>query len=134
MRRKIAIGVMAIVSALMSQAKDDGYGALVFTYVTGETYAVETQGLEIYFKDGVLTFSNDGRSIPVASLASMEFSDDTGVEGILTDSAGPVSVFSVDGVKAGEYRTLSEACGKLAPGLYVVRKSNGETFKIRVGQ
>lgn len=134
MKRKVTFAFIAMASAIMSMAYADGYGTLVFKSVTGESYSVDAEGLEIYFKDGTLTFNNDGRSIPVASLVSMEFSDNLGVEKIVSGSDGPVAVFSVDAVKIGEYTSLKEAYSDLPQGIYVVRRSNGKTFKISVGQ
>lgn len=129
---------MVAASATMSAAMAaDGYGTLVFTSVSGESYSVATQGLEIYFKDGNLTFNNDERSIPVASLVSMEFVDDqgnVGVDQIIANSTGAVTVYTLDGVKTGDYASLPDAADSLQPGLYVVCHSNGNTFKIKIGK
>lgn len=135
MKRKITFVLMAMASALMSLTyANDGFESLVFKSATGESYSVKTEGLEIYFNDGKLTFSNDNLVIPVASLVSMEFSDNSGVERILSDATGPVTVLSVDGIRIGEFSSLQEAYGGLKPGVYVVRHSNGKNFKISVGQ
>lgn len=136
MRRKITFAFIAMASALTSPAFADGYQTLVFKSLSGETYSVKTLGLEIYYKDGNISFNNDGRIIAMESLASMEFSDNqgsnTGVERILPDSTGPLTVFTIDGIKTGEFPALSEAYKNLAPGVHIVCLSNGETFKIRV--
>lgn len=121
-------------SALMSLAYADGFETLVFKTIKGESYFVETQGLEIYFKDGTLTFNNNEHNLPVDSLSSMEFSDNSGVEGILSESVGSVVIYSVDGIRKGEFPTIQEACSNLKPGIYVVRNSNGGSFKINLRQ
>lgn len=138
MKRKITFAFIAMASVLMSMAYADGFGTLVFKSVSGESYNVETQGLEIYFKDGNVTFNNDALTIPVASLVSMEFSDNpgniSGVQVISSASTGSVVTFSIDGVKTGEFSSLSDAYRNLKPGLYVVRHSDGSTSKIKVGK
>lgn len=134
MKRKITFVLMAMTSVLMSLAHADGFEMLVFKTIKGDSYSVVTQGLEIYFKEGYLTFSNNELNIPVTSLMSMEFSDNSGVETTISDSPGSVAVFSIDGIRKREYSSLQEAYKDLRVGLYVVRQSDGKTFKIRVGQ
>lgn len=136
MKIKITLAIMAMAFSMMPMAYADGFETLVFKSVSGETYSVETRDLEIYYKDGELTFNNDERKIPVASLVSMEFSEipatDTAVEKIFTEANGPATIFSIDGIIAGKFASVSEAYRTLKPGLYVVRFSNGETYKIKV--
>lgn len=122
-------------SVLMSLAyADEGFETLVFKSATGESYCVDTRGLEMYFKDGKLTFSNTELTIPVASLVSMEFSDNSGVGETLSDSDGTIEVFTVDGIRKGEFSSLQDANGALKKGLYIVRLRDGKTFKIRIVQ
>lgn len=137
MKRKITFAIIAISSAMMSMAHaNDGFGKLVFKSASGESYYVETQGLEIYFKDGNVTFNNNELSIPTSQLVSMEFSNNTdsgtGVEEILSNTTESVTVYYIDGVKVGEYSSLAEACQSLKTGVYVVRYSNGQTVKIKL--
>lgn len=136
MKRKITFAIVALASSLMSVANADGFGTLVFKSANGETYSLEAKDLEIYYKDGNITFNNDKRIIPVSTLVSMEFSDNpadnTAVEKLFTDTTGPVTVYSIDGIKTGKFQSLSEAYQSLKPGLYVVRLSNGETIKIEM--
>lgn len=136
MKRKFTLAFMALTATMMSVAHAGGFKTLVLKSANGESYSVAAQGLEIYYNDGNLTFNNDKRSFPVASLLTMEFSDNPGnssaVTGILPDSAAHVAVFTLDGINAGEFASLPEACKSLAPGMYVVRLSNGQTAKFMV--
>lgn len=137
MKRKITFVLLAMTSVLMSLAyADEGFETLVFKSATGESYSVDTRGLEMYFKDGKLTFSNTELTIPVASLVSMEFSDNSGVGETSSDSDsdGSVEVFTVDGIRKGEFSSLQEANGALKKGLYIVRLRGRKTFKIRIEQ
>lgn len=138
MKRKLALALIAMASSMMTTAYADGFGTLVFKFVSGESYSVNTQGLEIYYNDGKLTFNNDESVLPVSSLVSMEFSDNSGSGSgkgeILTDSTDSVTVLSIDGINIGEFPSLADACRNLEQGLYVVCRSNGETFKIKVEQ
>lgn len=135
MKRRITFAMIAMASVLMSTAFADGYETLVLKSTTGESYSVKTENLEIYFKDGKLTFSNSELNLPVSSLVSMEFADksggNSGVEEIAVALEGPVEIYTLDGVKAGEFSSLNDAYGSLQKGVYVVRHPNG-SFKINV--
>lgn len=136
MKRKITLAFTVLAATMMHMAHADGFKTLVLKSANGESYSVATQGLEIYYKDGNISFNNDERSLPVASLLTMEFSDNPGsssaVTGIQQGSTGPVAIFTIEGINAGEFTSFSEACASLAPGMYVARLTNGETFKFMV--
>lgn len=138
MKRKFTLAFIAMASAMMSSAYADGYENLIFKSFSGESYSVATQGLEFYFKDGNLSFNNDVRIIPAASLISMEFDgntgSNTGLVSIPPANSCIITIYSVDGIKKGEFPSLSEACNNLQPGVYIAQKSNGETIKINVRQ
>lgn len=136
MKRKITIIFMVAISFLVSSAYADGYEALVFKYASGESYSVATKNLEIYFKDGNLSFNNDNSIIPVASLASMEFDGNSQSSTVIvemqTDNISPITIYAIDGMKKGVFMSISEAYSNLQPGIYIARQNNGTTLKINV--
>lgn len=119
-----------------------------------ETKTLKAEGLVITFADGNLVASDaEGYTlIPLASLASMAFSDDAyspmdfsgvytpneddpgkdpgGSTGVTPVTASArVTLITAQGVQAGSFASLEEAASVLAKGLYIVRNADGSTSK-----
>lgn len=134
MKRKIVFVFMAVISAMMSLTYAEGFGSLIFKTVSGESHNMKAQDLEIYFKDGVLSFNNNELTLPISTLASMEFgeAEENGIDEILVSADGRVEVFTLEGLKSGEFASIEDACSVLQPGIYIVNNAKGVSFKIRV--
>lgn len=114
------------------------YKYMNFYNISGETKAIETKGLTIKLQGSNLIATNDKNQtlkLPVASLTAMEFSEDgkSGVSVTSTEAKGPVTLYNIDGVVAGTFRSLQDARKELVPGIYVM-KNNEETTKIFIGK
>lgn len=121
-----------------STASAGGYNYLKFTSDSGEIYAIAAENLEILIEDGSLTFNNTDLIIPLTSLVSMEFGDidddPAAIDSPIMDQMGVVTVFNIEGTRYGSFGSYSEALDSLEPGLYVIKDSNGNSLKIRVGK
>lgn len=126
--------VMLLALAAQAHATDYTYPYLILTTAAGSQAAVAVDGLEMTFVDGKLVAKNgDGEArFTLAELASMQFSasKDGIVDAVLrpaADALGAATLYDLSGRQA-----LRPAGGALRPGVYVVRKANGETSKITV--
>lgn len=130
MRKDIVLG--AALACVMS-ASADTYNYMQFTTADGVT-TLSAEGLVITVDDGKLhaVSGTETLEFSLADLISMEFTDNSSVGAIKTEAAGPVTVFSLDGKKAGEFRGIAEAASTLAGGTYIVHKTDGSTVKIMI--
>ena len=124
---------------LMSLAASAEYSFLVFTTDDGETCAIATSGLSINVKDGNIVAENgvdDPLTLPVASLASMEFSENggAGISDATTGINGAVELYTLDGIKYGQFDSFDTAFQALSPGTYLLKKADGQTIKIIIGK
>lgn len=105
---------------------------LTFTLTDSSTFSVAAEDLTLDYADGSLRLSSPtvDRTVPVAQLAAMEFTAESGGSFVAELPAeGAVAFFELNGTSAGTFRTLDEARKALAPGVYVV-VSDGQTFKV----
>lgn len=128
--KKIISASAIVLSAMCMQAEVTN---MVFKTADGATHTIAATGLEITFADGQLQAANSNETLvlPLASLATMEFSDN---QTSLADAAarieGIVEITSVSGVSFGAYTSIIDAIGALPGGTYLVKKQSGETVKI----
>lgn len=124
---------MALIPSLASAGR---YNSLKFTSNSGETYTVATSNLEIQVNGENLTFSNTNLMIPLSSLVSMEFSDfddsTAEIDSIISDCRDGVTVYNINGTSVGSFDSYTEALASLSQGIYVIKDSNGNSFKISV--
>ena len=87
--------------------------------------------------DNLIVQSKEGENIfKLNELIGMEFSDDTtlGVDKLLNDGSQSFTIYNLDGVKAGEFTSINDACAALSHGAYVIKGNNGKTVKILIGK
>lgn len=129
MKKIVLISVLALCA---SMAHAD-YQSMVFRMSDGTEQTVSLDGITMTFADGNLVVKNSSTnlSLPLTSLASMEFSTlTTGLEVLPADVNSSVSVYSLDGVALGEFENLAAAESNLGKGTYVFAFKNGQTLKI----
>jgi hypothetical protein len=77
--------------------------------------------------------ASDGTSLQLSSLSKMYFSTSSDIQQLKMESAeGNVLVFNAAGILIDTFHTLDKALSSLGKGLYVIKKSNGETNKVSV--
>lgn len=132
--KRFVLSVAALTVALTTNA--DTYGYLSFQTADGSSLSVGVEGLSMTFTDAgsklVVTNSTESRTLDVADLNKMFFSDEsaTAISEVGADSKGYLQVYTVSGSLVGTFspRRLDE---ELEPGIYLV-KQNGKTTKIAV--
>ena len=114
------------------------YKYLEFKTIENASFVVEAKGLEIAVNDGVLSLSNTSgqkMNIDASTLASMQFTDGSdAVNNIVIDSDTRVQVYNLDGTVVGTFANVSDAMHLLAPGVYVLKSTEGQTVKIMIGK
>ena len=119
--------VAVVLCAVMTQAAD--YPYLVFTNTSGTstvlcvsnlTFAVSGSSLQVKNADGTNSFT-------LTDLANMQFSKDgsvvSAIENVI-DAGSAVEVFSMTGVRLGQYNSLLEAVSSTCTGAYVIKQGN----------
>lgn len=133
--KKLITVVAGLFFALSAYADD--YQYMEFTNSDGSIHTLAVEGLEMTISKGNLMMTNsqgEALSIPIESLASMQFTNTTSV-GIVADNADSViSLYTVDGVRVGDFHSLKEASSEVCTGIYIVKDSKGRTFKIALGK
>lgn len=116
-------------------AKADDYTHLTFQKTDSTTLSVDVASLTMTFDDGQLVATNGTATyrLSVADLARMYFSDGTttGIAQPDADTGSTVEVYTLSGMKLGNYSSAETFARRAAKGVYVV-KSNGRTFKTTV--
>lgn len=130
MMRILLMALWMMLSSLSVNAEDFTY--LTFQTKDGTEYSLAVSGLSITFIDGNMVAS-DGTTLPLSNLNKMYFTSTSDIAKLKREgTAGTVLVFNGAGIQIGTYSTLSEALSVLGKGLYVIKKSNGETDKVTV--
>lgn len=123
--------IVALVSALSVRAE---YTAMTFKKTDGDKHVIALAGLTLNMSDGLLTAANATASvsIPLAQLESMEFSYGSSAATAIYEQSlsRQATAYTLDGVEAGVFSTVSEALTSLAPGTYVIKYADGTTLKI----
>lgn len=131
MKQLLTLAIV-VVAALAVRAD---YSYMLFKSTTGDTHSIAVAGLEITFSQDKLTASNSETSIsiPLAQVASMEFSNEgsAGVGSIAADKGcEPVAIYTLTGVKYGEYASVMEAMQNMSAGVYILKYNDGTSIKI----
>ena len=124
--------------AWMSVSAVTPYKYLEFKTTENTSVVVEAEGLEIEINDGVLSLSNASgqkMNIDASTLVSMQFTDSSAaIDNITVDSDSKVQVYKLDGTVLGTFINVSDAINTLAPGVYVLKSTEGQTVKIMIGK
>ncbi len=124
--------LLTIVS-IAGWADDYTYGYLVFTTNDGKEQSFAVEDLTLTFSDGKLVASNGTttQTFSLADLAKMFFSENAtdGIETLKVD--GEVEVFTVSGIRMGQYASIADARRVLPQGKYIF-KQGSKTNKIAI--
>ena len=139
MKKSIFLTLLCILSCLSMRAAD--YQYMVFTMNDGTTQAVTATDLTISFANDNLIASSGSETLatlPLATLASMEFSNDGNTTAISTVNADETAVFDVNSIITDSNTVIYDLQGRVIPhgsalskGTYIV-KNNKRTIKVNV--
>ena len=136
MRKLLLLSLLTI--AWMSVNAVTPYKYLEFKTTENASVVVEAEGLEIEINDGVLSLSNTSgqkMNIDASTLVSMQFTDSSAaIDNITVDSDSKVQVYKLDGTVVGTFTNVSNAVNTLAPGVYILKSTEGQTVKIMIGK
>ena len=114
------------------------YKYLEFKTTENTSIVVEAENLEITVNDGILALSNASgqkMNIDASTLVSMQFTDSSAaIDNITVDSDSKVQVYKLDGTVIGTFNNVSNAINTLAPGVYILKSTEGQTVKIMIGK
>lgn len=139
MKKSIFLTLLCILSSLSMRAAD--YQYMVFTMNDGTTQAVTATDLTISFANDNLIASSGSETLatlPLATLASMEFSNDGNTTAISTVNADETVVLDVNSIITDSNTVIYDLQGRLIPhgsalpkGTYIV-KNNNRTIKVNI--
>lgn len=139
MKKSIFLTLLCILSCLSMRAAD--YQYMVFTMNDGTTQAVTATDLTISFANDNLIASSGSETLatlPLATLASMEFSNDGNTTAISTVNADETVVLDVNSIITDSNTVIYDLQGRLIPhgsalpkGTYIV-KNNNRTIKVNI--
>lgn len=131
--------LLMAIALVMSATASAGYGYMLFyTNQSTDPEVIATENLVITIDDENLMISNSKDrplTLPLSTVSAMEFSAGSySSVGLVSETDGKVSLYSADGLPVGDFSSLDEAVGSLPAGIYVIRKTNGDTVKIMIGK
>lgn len=139
MKKSIFLTLLCILSSLSMRAAD--YQYMVFTMNDGTTQAVTATDLTISFANDNLIASSGSETLatlPLATLASMEFSAAGSTTAISTVNADETAVLDVNSIITDSNTVIYDLQGRVIPqgsvltkGTYIV-KNNKRTIKVNV--
>ena len=139
MKKTVFLTLLCILSSLSMRAAD--YQYMVFTMNDGTTQAVTATDLTISFANDNLIASSGSETLatlPLATLASMEFSNDGNTTAISTVNADDTAVLDVNSIITDSNTVIYDLQGRVIPhgsaltkGTYIV-KNNKRTIKVNV--
>ena len=115
----------------MTVVKADTYNYLILEKTDGSNVTLATNGLSMSFSDGNLV-ANDGTTIALTQLAKMYFSETSAIYDILKNEAQGISIYSIDGMLIGKYKSWKDASQRMIHGGYIIKDAKGNTTKIFV--
>ena len=138
MKKTIILTLLCIVSSISMRAAD--YQYLVFTMNNGSTLAVTATDLTISFANDNLIATSGNETLatlPLATLVSMEFSNDNGTTAINVVSTDR-AVIDVNSIITDANTAIYDMQGRMMPqdsalpkGTYIV-KNNNRTIKVNI--
>lgn len=138
--KAVQLFIAAVLCASLTATADDTL-ALVFRTIDGTEISFSASDLQLAVADGKLNIFKEGTSTPEQPLHSFElvqldrmyFSGATvGLEEAMKVYGDqPATIYTVDGIFRGSFKTLNDALTQLQSGVYVIAQS-GQTFKMQV--
>ena len=138
MKKTIILTLLCIVSSMSMRAGD--YQYLVFTMNNGTTQAVTATDLTITFANDNLIATSGNETLatlPLATLASMEFSNDGGTTAINEVNSNE-TVLDANSIITDANTSIYDMQGRIMPkgsalqrGTYIV-KNNNRTIKVNI--
>lgn len=128
--------ILAVSGLWFTEAKAD-YESMIFNTADGEAHIIGVTGLKINASGENLIVSNsEGKSLelPLSTMMTMEFSNASAIKELNDTYSGPYTLFTLDGKKAGCFKTLEDAEAGVEPGTYVIKDNSNKTFKILLGK
>ena len=120
--------------ALSLSASD--YNAMVFTMNNGSQKSISTENLEITFSNSELQAKSNQTvlTLTLTDVKSMNFGETvtSSVSSLESEKESTVYIFTLSGIYEGSFPSLSNAVENLENGIYVIRNTEGKTFKITV--
>lgn len=139
MKKTIFLTLLCILSSLSMRAAD--YQYMVFTMNDGTTKAVTATDLTIAFVNDNLIASSGNETLatlPLATLASMEFSNAGNTTAISTVNADETAILDVNSIITDNETVIYDLQGRVIPhgsalskGTYIV-KNNNRTIKVNI--
>lgn len=139
MKKTIFLTLLCILSSLSMRAAD--YQYMVFTMNDGTTKAVTATDLTIAFANDNLIASSGNETLatlPLATLASMEFSNAGNTTAISTVNADETAILDVNSIITDNETVIYDLQGRVIPhgsalskGTYIV-KNNNRTIKVNI--
>ena len=128
MQKKILI--LTILTALTITLKAADYNYLVFTLTDGTTQSITASNLTFQFADGNLTATSGSQTLTIAlaSLAKMEFSNDSTTDIHIVDRSALAIDENADIYDLQGRKVTRE---QMKRGVYVIKTKNG-THKVNV--
>jgi len=126
---------MMLASGLSATAAD--YPFLTFQKTDGSLQSVAVESLVLTYVDGTLTVTNaNGKeTLMLSELSKMYFSqtNESTTTGVTSVDAveGPVEVYTLAGVNAGSFASVSAARHQLRSGVYVI-VADGRNYKLHI--
>lgn len=135
MKKVLLSALLATMTSLQILAADDyAYSFLVLTTNTGQQTSLPVEGLRLTVNGTnlVATQASGTQTFDLSSLASMRFSSGTATvveQTAITHTT--VEVFSLAGMRIGEFANMAECRSKLGKGIYIITQA-GKTKKLQV--
>lgn len=134
MKKFLLIIVGTLICTATCSAAETTYKWLTFTFVDNTEMSVASDNLNIAYdsnaKKLTLTSQSVNKTLSVEELASMRFADvPTAVTDILTDNQSSFEVYTLNGVRAGQFDDYNAMRQTLPSGIYLVKTTN-KSFKI----
>ena len=136
MRLKLLLCFAVALFASLTASADFAY--LLFETSDGSQTTIRAQGVSITVDGNKLVAvnsENETFSSELSELTFMQFTDtQSAVADVEVSSDTSVTVFNLDGTKAGSFGSFVEAHKTLTPGVYILQNSNGKTVKIAISK
>lgn len=113
------------------------YDYMEFRFEDGTTRTLSADGLSITFSNGEIKVTNTaGENIEIAatSISSMQFTNDSAVDSLNLEEMNDFDIYSTSGLHLGKFVSIEAARNTLSNGVYMVKNSNGKTFKVVIHQ
>lgn len=133
MNRRYHALLAFLTSTAISMSAASGYRWMTFTLADNSQLTVAADNLHIDYSGSHLKLTSPtvNETLPASSIKSMRFTDTSSnaVEIPSVKAAESVTLYSPNGVKAGEFKNCDAARAALPSGVYIIRQES-KTIKI----